>query len=87
MVKGLIESKKHFQIISTMIKIMSHSNLPCLAGQNIDDVIKNLHKKFLFAYSKEQVEKYVDEMIYNNYENFWTKKYDQFQYWTNGILY
>ena len=87
MVKGLIESKKHFQIISTMIKIMSHSNLPCLAGQNIDDVIKNLHKKFLFAYSKEQVEKYVDEMINNNYENFWTKKYDQFQYWTNGILY
>ena len=87
MVNGLIESKKHFQIISTMIKIMSHSNLPCLAGQNIDDVIKNLHKKFLFAYSKEQVEKYVDEMIYNNYENFWTKKYDQFQYWTNGILY
>ena len=87
MVNGLIESKKYFQIISTMIKIMSHSNLPCLAGQNIDDVIKNLHKKFLFAYSKEQVEKYVDEMIYNNYENFWTKKYDQFQYWTNGILY
>ena len=56
-------------------------------GQNIDDVINNLHKKFLFGYSQEQVEKYVDEMIYNNYENFWTKKYDQFQYWTNGILY
>ena len=87
MVRGLIESKKYFEIISTMIKIMSHSNLPCLAGQNIDDVINNLHKKFLFGYSQEQVEKYVDEMIYNNYENFWTKKYDQFQYWTNGILY
>ena len=87
MVKGLIESKKYFQIISTMIKIMSHSNLPCLAGQNIDNVINNLHKKFLFGYSKEQVEKYVDEMINNNYENFWTKRYDQFQYWTNGILY
>jgi len=87
LVRGLIESKKYFEIISTMIKIMSHSNLPCLAGQNIDVVINNLHKKFLFGYSKEQVEKYVDEMIYNNYENFWTKKYDQFQYWTNGILY
>ena len=87
MVRGLIESKKYFEIISTMIKIMSHSNLPCLAGQNIDDIINNFHKKFLFGYSKEQVEKYVDEMIYNNYENFWTKKYDQFQYWTNGILY
>ena len=87
MVRGLIEAKKSFEIISTMIKIMSHSDLPCLAGQNIDDVITNLHKKFLFGYSKEQVEKYVDEMIYNNYENFWTKKYDQFQYWTNGILY
>ena len=87
MVKGLIESKKYYEIISTIIKIMSHSNLSCLAGQNVDDIIDRLHKKFLFGYSKEQVEKCVDEMIYNNYENFWTKKYDQFQYWTNGILY
>ena len=87
MVKGLIESKKYYEIISTIIKVMSHSNLSCLAGQNVDDIIDRLHKKFLFGYSKEQVEKCVDEMIYNNYENFWTKKYDQFQYWTNGILY
>jgi len=87
MVKGLIESKKYFEIIRYYIKIMSHFNLPCLEGQNVDEVIKGLHKKFLFEYSKEQIEKYVDEMIYNNYENFWTKKYDQFQYWTNGILY
>ena len=87
MVRGLIESKKYFRIISTMIMIMSHTNMPCLAGQNIDTLIDNLNKKFLFGYSKEQVEKYVDEMIYNNYENFWTRKYDQFQYWTNGILY
>lgn len=87
MVKGLIESKKYFEIISTIIKIMSNSNLSCLNGQNIDDVINGFHKKFLFGYSKEQIEKYVDEMIENNLDNFWTKKYDQFQYWTNGILY
>jgi phosphatidylinositol 4-kinase len=87
MVKGLIESKKYFRIISTMITIMSHTNMPCLAGQNIDTLIDNLNKKFLFGYTKEQIEKYVDEMIKNNYENFWTRKYDQFQYWTNGILY
>ena len=87
MVKGLIETKKYFEIISTMIKIMSNSNLACLAGQNVDEIINGLHKKFLFGYSEEQVVKYVDEMIKNNYENFWTKRYDQFQYWTNGILY
>ena len=86
-VKGLIETKKYYEIIATIIKIMSHSNLACLSGQNVEDLINALHKKFLFGYSNEQVEKYVDEMIYNNYENFWTKKYDQFQYWTNGILY
>ena len=87
MVEGIIECKKYFEIISTIIKIMSHSNLPCFVGRNINDVIDNLREKFLFTKTKEQVEKYVDEMIYNNYENFWTKKYDQFQYWTNGILY
>ena len=87
MVKGLIESKKYFEIISTIIKIMSNSNLSCLAGQNIDDVINGLHKKFMFGYSNDQIEQYVDEMIEYNLDNFWTKKYDQFQYWTNGILY
>ena len=87
MVKGLIEAKKYFEIISTMIKIMSHSNLPFLVGQNINDIINNFHKKFLFGYSQEQIEKYVDEMINNNYENWWTKRYDEFQYYTNGILY
>ena len=87
MVRGIIEAKKHYEIISTIIKVMSHSNLACLAGQNIDDVINGLHKKFLFGYKNEQVEQEVETMIKNNYENFWTKKYDQFQYWTNGITY
>ena len=87
MVKGLIEAKKYYEIICTMIKVMSHTNLACFAGQNINSILDGLHKKFLFGYTTQQVEKYVDEMIYNNYENFWTKKYDQFQYWTNGILY
>ena len=87
MVKGLIECRNSFEIISTIIKIMSNSNLACLSGQDLNDVINGLYKKFLKGYSKEQIEKYVDEMINNNYENFWTKKYDQFQYWTNGILY
>lgn len=87
MVKGLIESKKHFEIIATIIKITYHSNLQCFVGQNIDDVINNLHKKFLFGYNQKQVENYVDELIKNNYENFWTHKYDMFQYWTNGIYY
>ena len=85
--EGIIEAKKHFEIISTIIKVMSRSNLACLAGQNIDKVINDLHKKFFIKYKNEQVDKFVDELIYNNYDNFWTKKYDQFQYWTNGILY
>lgn len=87
LVKGLIISKKHFEIIATMIKIMGRTDLACLQGQDINTVIDNLHKKFLFCYSDKQVENYVEEMIKNNYESFFTKKYDQFQYWTNGILY
>ena len=41
MCKGLIESKKYFEIIATIIKITYHSNLQCFVGQNIDDVINN----------------------------------------------
>ena len=87
MARGLIEAKKHFSILETIIRIMSHSNIACLAGQDINNVIKTFHDKFLFLKSEEEIKAYVDKLINDNYENFWTKKYDQFQYWTNGILY
>ena len=86
-VEGIIECKKHHIILSSMIRIMFHAGIKCFDGQNIDYVLKDFQQRFLFNSTEEGIINYVDKMIKNYYENFFTKKYDYFQYLTNGILY
>ena len=86
-VQGIIECKKNYEILSTIIRIMSHSNLNCYQSQNVDNLIKEFQAKFLLGYSEAKVKEFVDKMVQDSYENFWTKKYDYFQYLTNNIKY
>lgn len=87
LVQGIIECKKNYEILSTIIRIMSHSNLNCYQAQNIDNLIKEFQAKFLLGYSETKVKEFVDKIVQDSYENFWTKKYDYFQYLTNNIKY
>lgn len=66
---------------------MSHSNLNCYQAQDIDNLIKEFQAKFLLGYSETKVKEFVDKIVQDSYENFWTKKYDYFQYLTNNIKY
>ena len=86
-VEGIIECKKHHIILSSMLRIMFHAGIKCFDGQNIDYVLKDFQQRFLFNSTEEGIINYVDKMIKNYYENFFTKKYDYFQYLTNEILY
>ena len=87
LIEGLIECKKSYEILSTIIRVMSKINLKCFASQNYEEVIKVFQSKFLFNMKSEDIEKYVDKLIQESYNNFWTEKYDYFQYLTNGIAY
>ena len=86
-VEGIIECKKHFIILSSMIRIMFHAGIKCFDNQNIDFVLKDFQQRFFFNNTEEEIINFIDKMINYNYENFFTRNYDYFQYFTNGILY
>ena len=86
-VKGIIECKKHYEIFNTIINIMSHSNLNCYENQDIGSIMKVFQSKFLFGLSEPKIKEVVDKMVLDSYQNFWTGKYDYFQYLTNHIRY
>lgn len=87
LVQGIMECKKHYDIFNTIIHIMSHSNLNCYENQDIENMLKVVQSKFLFGLSEPQIEEVVDRMVSDSYQNFWTGKYDYFQYLTNNIKY
>ena len=86
-VQGIIECKKHYEIFNTIINIMSHSNLNCYENQDIGSIMKVFQSKFLFGLSEPKIKEVVDKMVLDSYQNFWTGKYDYFQYLTNHIRY
>ena len=86
-VEGIIECKKHYMILSCIIRIMYHAGINCFDNQNIDYILKDFQQRFFFNNTEEEIITFIDKMINSNYENFFTKKYDYFQYLTNGILY
>ena len=86
-VQGIIECKKHYEIFNTIINIMSHSNLNCYENQDIGSIMKVFQSTFLFGLSEPKIKEVVDKMVLDSYQNFWTGKYDYFQYLTNHIRY
>ena len=66
---------------------MAQSKLKCFEGKDMQYILKEFYNKFCFNMSKKEIEVFVEKMVENCYENFFTKKYDDFQYYTNGILF
>ena len=85
-VKGILECRKNYTILNTILRVMVQSKLKCFEGKNMNDILNEFYNKFCFNMSEKNIENFVDKMIENCYENFFTKKYDDFQYYTNGIL-
>lgn len=85
---GMIVASRNAEKIITMVEIMMrNSTFPCF--QNRHDVAKDLQKlreRFMVHCSTEKIVKSVVKMVGKSYKNKWTKRYDQFQKITNGIL-
>jgi phosphatidylinositol kinase/protein kinase (PI-3 family) len=60
--------------------------MPCFENTDINTVINKFSERFKSNLSKKEMEIYVEDMIKQSYNNFWTNKYDYFQQITNGIL-
>lgn len=89
LLRGLLELKKYKDYIVNIVEISSLSmKLPCFIGVTSPEVvIEKLKERFHMNKSESDLQLLVEELCSKSVDNFWTNRYDSFQYITNGIRY
>eukprot|EP00184_Porphyridium_aerugineum_P006312 CAMPEP_0184706356 /NCGR_PEP_ID=MMETSP0313-20130426/36715_1 /TAXON_ID=2792 /ORGANISM="Porphyridium aerugineum, Strain SAG 1380-2" /LENGTH=942 /DNA_ID=CAMNT_0027167909 /DNA_START=346 /DNA_END=3174 /DNA_ORIENTATION=- len=85
-VLGFLASKKHSEKIITLVEILLESNsvMPCMQGGPL--VLEQLRARFLPALPESECIRNVLALIDESCNNWRSKQYDRFQWYTNGIL-
>ncbi|KAK0402863.1 hypothetical protein QR680_016581 [Steinernema hermaphroditum] len=85
MLRGLIAARKHHERLLSIVEIqMLGSPLPCFrAGPQ---TIRSFRERFHLTFTEEQLHQLVDSMVEQSRDSLTTRLYDNFQYYTNGIL-
>ncbi|EEY67052.1 phosphatidylinositol kinase [Phytophthora infestans T30-4] len=84
---GLLAAQRQSDRVVALVEIMMHnSTFPCFQGRDVSRDLQKLRNRFLLQCSTEKTVKAVVKMIRVSYKNKWTKRYDQFQKITNGIV-
>ncbi|KAK4703186.1 phosphatidylinositol 4-kinase B, partial [Phenoliferia sp. Uapishka_3] len=79
------DARKHAERIITLVELMQKdSNLPCFA--NGDLTSQQLRERFQLSLTQAQVEDFSDKLIINAATSTFTRLYDLFQGYSNGIL-
>lgn len=83
--KAFMAIRKHTENIVLLIDMMSKdSKLPCfLAGDNTAQAVKD---RLVTNLTEVQAEEFVEKLIISSCCNVFTRLYDTFQYYSNGIL-
>ncbi|CAD6194054.1 unnamed protein product [Caenorhabditis auriculariae] len=85
MFRGLIAARKHHERVLSLVQIMSiGSKMPCFRSGV--DTVKALKQRFHLSYTDEQLQDLVNSMVESSRDSLTTRLYDNFQYYTNGIL-
>jgi len=58
--------------------------LPCFAGG--EQTVEAFRGRFQISLTDQQAKDYIEEIIDASLNNVYTKLYDQFQYYSNGIF-
>ncbi|DAZ99453.1 TPA: hypothetical protein N0F65_004086 [Lagenidium giganteum] len=84
---GMLAAQRNAEKIITIVEIMMrNSTFPCFQGRDVSKELQKLRDRFLLHHPTDKVVKCVIKMISTSYKNNWTKRYDQFQKITNGII-
>ncbi|KAI8376392.1 kinase-like domain-containing protein [Radiomyces spectabilis] len=77
--------RKHSESILLLVDLMSrHSNMPCF--QMGEQTVQQLRDRFQPHLTESQVEEFVDKLITTSCGNIFTRLYDTYQYYSQGIL-
>ncbi|KDN49216.1 hypothetical protein K437DRAFT_273293 [Tilletiaria anomala UBC 951] len=83
--QGFKDVRKHAERIIMIVELMQKdSKLPCFALA--EETASNLRNRFQLALSASQCDDFVDKLILNSAGSAFTRLYDQFQYYSQGIL-
>eukprot|EP00045_Choanoeca_perplexa_P015235 m.186619 g.186619 ORF g.186619 m.186619 type:complete len:982 (+) comp16923_c0_seq2:141-3086(+) len=83
--KGFLAARKHREAFVTLLRIaQADSKLPCFVGG--EAAFAAFEKRFQRGLTDEVLMTHVDTLIDKSLNNTRTKLYDNFQYYTNGIL-
>ncbi|CAJ0610169.1 unnamed protein product [Cylicocyclus nassatus] len=85
LLRGIIAARKHHERVMTVVQIMSKgSQLPCFRGGAA--MLRALNGRFHMNYTDIELQKLVDTLVEQSRDSLTTRLYDNFQYYTNGIL-
>jgi phosphatidylinositol 4-kinase len=73
-------------IISAVEIITADSTFPCLFGKDTQSIIDKLKGRFRNELSIAETIDFCLDLITNSYSNLGTKQYDNFQWYSNGIV-
>jgi len=84
-VLGLVAARKHQDKFTTLVDIIrAGSQLPCF--NNSASSVQSMKNRFHLNLTEDQLHGLVDTMVEQSIHSITTKLYDNFQYFTNGIL-
>ncbi|UZJ54855.1 hypothetical protein CBS101457_004175 [Exobasidium rhododendri] len=83
--QGFRDVRKHAERIIMMVELMQKdSKLPCFALGELTATY--LRDRFQLALSQSQCDEFVDRLILGSLNSTFTRLYDQYQYYSEGIL-
>ncbi|KAJ1353965.1 hypothetical protein KIN20_010751 [Parelaphostrongylus tenuis] len=85
LLRGIIAARKHHERVMTIVQIMSKgSYLPCFRGGAA--MLRALRDRFHMTCTDIELQRLVDTLVEQSLDSLTTRLYDNFQYYTNGIL-
>ncbi|CAI2175619.1 14585_t:CDS:2 [Funneliformis geosporum] len=83
--QSFIALRKHADNFVLLVEMMSKdSKLPCFISGDL--TVAHLKERFQLSLTEPQFEEYVERLIMSSCCNVFTRLYDTFQYYSNGIL-
>jgi len=83
--QGLVAARKHQDKFTILVDIIrAGSPLPCF--NNSSSSVQSMKNRFHLNLTEDQLHGLVDNMVEQSIHSITTKLYDNFQYFTNGIL-
>lgn len=82
---GFLELRKHSERLLTLVEVMlKDSRMPCFYSG--ESAVSHLRQRFHLTLTDAQLRQVVERLIISSAFNVFTKLYDTFQYYSNGIL-